>query len=1320
MSEIVEKLVRPTVEMLDHMARKIPQALGKAHYRISKMAHDAADHFDKVEEDVAGKAHIHTHDGEEHLPGEGGLANSAASRAEAAAKDGGKAAEDAERDAARDAEHDANLRSGNTDKDSIPAGERTCKTDPVDVVTGDMVLPQVDVRLPGALPLVLERIHVSSYRHGVWFGPSWASTLDQRLQLDAEGVVFAAADGARLVYPIPRGDAAVYPLKGPRRPLTWSGEPNTPIRIGDPGTGQTLVFDHPRPAPGAVGGVSLRLVAVEDRCGRRIEVTWSDDDTPVLLTHHGGYRIAIDRHPALPRITAFRLLDTDGPGTETVLMRYGYDSAGNLTEIINSSGLPLRLTYDPQGRVTGWTDRNGTAYRYVYDDAGRVIETAGSDNFLSSSFAYDESTRTTSFTNSLGHTTTYQHNDAYRLVSETSPLGEITVQEWDGAGRLLTSVTDPLGRTTRYEYDDEENVTAIVRPDGTRASAVHNELSLPVEATEPDGLRWRHTYDTRGNRLSTSDTAGAVTRYAYDEAGDLISVTDALGNTQQFRYDAAGLPIETIDALGRVTTAERDAFGRVRTLTDPLGGVHCFGWTTEGNPAWYEHPDGTRESWEWDAEGNELSHTDTAGHVTSSAYTHFDLPSERTTVDGTRYRFAYDTELRLTGVTNPQGLTWHYAYDPAGRLVSETDFNGRTLAYRHDAAGQLVARTNAAEETIIFVRDEVGMVVEQRSGDEVTRFQRDPAGRLLHAVNAHCELNRTYDEARRLVAETVGGRTMTYAYDVLGRLVERRTPSGIVSRWSFDAEGYPEALTTGGQTVGFAFDANGRETTRRYGADLMLTQSWNASDRLTAQSVGVSGEAGGGLVQHREYHYRADGFLTEIQDLLAGTRRYELDAGGRPRRALGHQWTETYAYDNLGNLTRAAAPVGDGQEEEREFAGTLLRRTTRTVYEHDAQGRVVRTTKRLLNGQTRIWHYTWNAEDQLTQTVTPDGVRWRYLYDPAGRRIAKQRMAQDGSVAEEIRFTWDGARLAEQTAPDGASTAWEYLLDSHRPLAQIDQTNAGDGELSQAEVDARFHAIITDLTGAPRELVTLDGELAWQQSTTVWGVTTQQRTAGAVDCPLRFPGQYADEETGWNYNFFRHYDPETARYTSPDPLGLAPAPNQFAYVGNPFSWSDPLGLAACQDQYAWDGSVKYGKLDELGRPTGISASIRPEMLDKGSEAGRLMPRGWRGDGTAFNEARGHLLANRLGGVGKGRLARHNLVTLTQDPVNTPLMRDNFEQKVYDAVKKGEIVQYHVTPIYEGANPIPVRLEFLAHGNRGFHLSGHLENPASGVRIPVPR
>ncbi|WIX80079.1 DUF6531 domain-containing protein [Amycolatopsis carbonis] len=57
--------------------------------------------------------------------------------------------------------------------------------------TGRVMLTQEDVRLDAALPLVLSRTHLSSYRIGRAFGASWASTLDQRLEADGDAVHFA-------------------------------------------------------------------------------------------------------------------------------------------------------------------------------------------------------------------------------------------------------------------------------------------------------------------------------------------------------------------------------------------------------------------------------------------------------------------------------------------------------------------------------------------------------------------------------------------------------------------------------------------------------------------------------------------------------------------------------------------------------------------------------------------------------------------------------------------------------------------------------------------------------------------------------------------------------------------------------------------------------------------------------------------------------------------------------------------------------------------------------------------------------------------------
>jgi RHS repeat-associated protein len=72
---------------------------------------------------------------------------------------------------------------------------------------------------------------------------------------------------------------------------------------------------------------------------------------------------------------------------------------------------------------------------------------------------------------------------------------------------------------------------------------------------------------------------------------------------------------------------------------------------------------------------------------------------------------------------------------------------------------------------------------------------------------------------------------------------------------------------------------------------------------------------------------------------------------------------------------------------------------------------------------------------------------------------------------------------------------------------------------------------------------------------TVWSAIYEpfgrvHSVTGAVTQNLGLPGQWFQLEHGLAYNWHRHYDSTTGRYTTADPLGFVDGPSIFAYVGS--------------------------------------------------------------------------------------------------------------------------------------------------------------------------
>ncbi|MEM7171868.1 MAG: RHS repeat-associated core domain-containing protein [Pseudomonadota bacterium] len=99
-----------------------------------------------------------------------------------------------------------------------------------------------------------------------------------------------------------------------------------------------------------------------------------------------------------------------------------------------------------------------------------------------------------------------------------------------------------------------------------------------------------------------------------------------------------------------------------------------------------------------------------------------------------------------------------------------------------------------------------------------------------------------------------------------------------------------------------------------------------------------------------------------------------------------------------------------------------------------------------------------------------------------------------------------------------------------------------------------------DQLGRPQKMTDSAGLITSDRTQRPFGETVTD--SGLDSTPIRFPGQYADAETGLSYNYFRDFDPSLGRYIESDPIGLGDGVNTYGYAqANPVRFVDPTGEA---------------------------------------------------------------------------------------------------------------------------------------------------------------
>ncbi|MCR3681245.1 PAAR-like domain-containing protein [Citrobacter freundii] len=1070
-----------------------------------------------------------------------------------------------------------------------------CRSDPVDVVTGNLIQQLNVLQIPGAVPLNLSRSYRSRTKKKGLFGEMWSDDWSQSLTLQSDNLCFTNHEGVVLRYRIPEDGIFQGVVNSRQACYRLSGNLNSELTIFDRRSQHTQVFSP------AGHGIYL-LSAVHDRHDNRIDF-FRTDGLLTEIRHSDGYRLALTWQQQ-----QLSSIDLVTPHRQR-LVTCQYDDNGYLSECDTFQFTRLWHEYSAQGFMTLWRDTDKTQVSYRYDEGGRVTHVSTPEGYYNDRFIYNDNEKCTLYLDAEGGETRYWYNEDGLVTRSFDPLGREEITVWENT--QLQSRTDALGRTTAYQYNDDGDIRQVALPGGYSLYYDYNEAGQLTRLTTPGNQLWQWAYDDHGSMVSQTDPQGRQQQFSYSEQGDLLRQVMPGGAGWQWDYDALHQVRKTIAPDGGVTETEQDFLGRLLSVKDPQGFTTQFRHSKthagpQGSVEEINRPDGVRELMRQNSEKLPQSFTDGEGKTTRYEYGAFDLLTAVIRPDGKRLECRYDKLTRLTEIINAEGESYYLTYDQAGQLIAETDFTGRTLRYQYDAAGRCI-RTTFPDGAHLNRRYNV---TDQVTDEEVTHgdsdrplshttFRYDARCRLVEAKNADATVAYEYDDASRAIAETLNGRRTEYQYDEQQGYVTQRTTAGITEYFSRGIMGeLKEWRIADHAPLTFEHDLCGQETRRKSEAGFSQTQGYTQTGMLTEQQVGDPTKRDQHYQRnntlHRQWLYDRAYNLTMIADSHRGTMVNSLTANDQINHAT---WTgsgstpmreERFSYDKNLNISRRQTWVNEVMDSEafqQQQHGRVITRGYKTyrhltsrinpdtgkpedghfvkirsedvTWKYDVNGRLVEKLVDKGGYRPLLWRYRWDARSQLTGLETPEGERWEYKYDPFGRRISKRCTNRDKPGMD---FHWNGDQLTEEIpvsqdgTPDHENTIrWIYKPGDFTPLARYEK--------------GQLHYAVTDTVGRIQELVTENGTIVWRGRQQLWGREESRNKEDAPSCRLRFPGQYEDAESGLYYNRFRYYDCETGQYLTSDPTGLKGGINPYGYVNDPLKYIDPLGLACvCPDK----------------------------------------------------------------------------------------------------------------------------------------------------------
>jgi RHS repeat-associated protein len=420
--------------------------------------------------------------------------------------------------------------------------------------------------------------------------------------------------------------------------------------------------------------------------------------------------------------------------------------------------------------------------------------------------------------------------------------------------------------------------------------------------------------------------------------------------------------------------------------------------------------------------------------------------------------------------------------------------------------------------------------------DKTVRYDYDVNGNLLSYTDGTTSADYLYDDLHRKISETVHYPhfSKTYTVDFPDNWhIDFTGPDGVTVTSSYDAGmRLSEISVPGAGNFDFTNYDWARPQTITLPTNTTIHKSYDALMRTTGILVQDSANT---QLMSRTLSYDKVGNLLAKQT-EHGLYSYSYDELNRLTDALNPGLPdEHFTYDPLGNrLTDngVSGPLSYNRNNELTSLGGV-------TLSYDDNGNMVAN-----NWPGIEQRYVYDETKRLKQIKDPTGaVTAEYYYDPFGRRLWKE---VDGA---RTYFMYSGEGLIAEFDDNGSQMrGYGYAMGSTWTTNPLWLTEGGD-----------YYFYLNDHLGTPQKIIDAAGEVVWAARYDSFGNAIID--IDTISNPLRFPGQYYDEESGLHYNWNRYYDPFLGRYIQSDPLGLDAGINFFVYANNrPLTVIDPWGL----------------------------------------------------------------------------------------------------------------------------------------------------------------